>query len=605
MFTSIGLFLLFAVQYHAVFSLSDITRHVFGSDKNGIIAAFGDFNGDRVTDIFSLTDEGNSLLLLLGHLDMTDGHFTQYTLLDKKHFPDSVITGVIPSDFDGDSQMDILVTCKSKGKKSTPVTVHIFWGNGESSVQGVPLTLNETLNDQPAVIDENGDMIPDLFGEMLVENKPQRFFWIFNERRNYTLKRVLNGTSQELSPLKIPQSSAFVDLNGDLTSDLCVASVQDGQLQFEFWYNVNGVLTWNKTIPGPAGAKFPGQPSYTDMEGNLSVDIVLPACVDEACTQSVIYVWSHDKWYNLSLALQDDKTKWNFVPPNRSPHSWLEISPTLCLGDFNLNSFPDALTVLYSNNDGNITYSAFVMNNVDCGSECGGFPRTFRVDVKNPVLPASNKYLVPAFFDLTENGILDIVISSLTAKDSDLRALKQTFTDDACFEKITVVSGRCWNNCSNNHKPFGVNQIGPTVKIHTTKPNGDPQISIASQLTKSAYFSLQLPFILFGLGQTPNFVDTVDVGIPYPPGKEPRHKQWTSVIPNSQLIIVPFPPDHPNRWKNKLFTTPSRLVLLTGSALLGTCGFIAAIIGLLHWRERVEDKKEKLEEAQRFHFDAM
>ena len=43
--------------------------------------------------------------------------------------------------------------------------------------------------------------------------------------------------------------------------------------------------------------------------------------------------------------------------------------------------------------------------------------------------------------------------------------------------------------------------------------------STASQLTQSAYFPLQLPYMLFGLGRTPNFVDHLEVGIPYPSGE--------------------------------------------------------------------------------------
>ena len=39
----------------------------------------------------------------------------------------------------------------------------------------------------------------------------------------------------------------------------------------------------------------------------------------------------------------------------------------------------------------------------------------------------------------------------------------------------------------------------------------------ASQLSQSAYYSLQLPFEVFGLGQTPNFVDVLEVGIQNPP----------------------------------------------------------------------------------------
>ena len=36
----------------------------------------------------------------------------------------------------------------------------------------------------------------------------------------------------------------------------------------------------------------------------------------------------------------------------------------------------------------------------------------------------------------------------------------------------------------------------------------------ASQLSQSAYLPLQLPYTVFGLGQTPNFIDKLQVGIP-------------------------------------------------------------------------------------------
>lgn len=77
------------------------------------------------------------------------------------------------------------------------------------------------------------------------------------------------------------------------------------------------------------------------------------------------------------------------------------------------------------------------------------------------------------------------------------------------------------------------------------------------------------------------------------------------MIPNSQLVIIPHPVNKPTEWDLKLFVTPSRLMMLTGAALLGTCGFIAGIVAALHWRDKIEDKKEKRQEAQKFHFDAM
>ena len=42
-----------------------------------------------------------------------------------------------------------------------------------------------------------------------------------------------------------------------------------------------------------------------------------------------------------------------------------------------------------------------------------------------------------------------------------------------------------------------------------------------------------------------------------------------------------------NRWILKMFVAPSKLVIITGTVLLGACGFVACIVGALHWREKV------------------
>lgn len=43
----------------------------------------------------------------------------------------------------------------------------------------------------------------------------------------------------------------------------------------------------------------------------------------------------------------------------------------------------------------------------------------------------------------------------------------------------------------------------------------------------------------------------------------------------------------PHSWSAKLYLTPSNIVLLTAIALIGVCVFILAIIGILHWQEKV------------------
>lgn len=71
------------------------------------------------------------------------------------------------------------------------------------------------------------------------------------------------------------------------------------------------------------------------------------------------------------------------------------------------------------------------------------------------------------------------------------------------------------------------------------------------------------------------------------------------------MVVIPNPINYPAGWKAQLFVTPSKLILMSAAALTATCGLISMIIVYLWWKERLEDKLERLQEAHRFHFDAM
>lgn len=94
-------------------------------------------------------------------------------------------------------------------------------------------------------------------------------------------------------------------------------------------------------------------------------------------------------------------------------------------------------------------------------------------------------------------------------------------------------------------------------------------------------------------------MDTVKIGL------SQRSHTWNQLIPNSQIIVIPWPTNEPQNWKAQLFVTPSKIILKSVFALSGICVIIALIIVGLHVKERREDKLEKLQEAHRFHFDAM
>lgn len=145
----------------------------------------------------------------------------------------------------------------------------------------------------------------------------------------------------------------------------------------------------------------------------------------------------------------------------------------------------------------------------------------------------------------------------------------------------------------------GTNLPGPRIEYNTTTQDGDPQHGASAQLPQSAYFSLGLPYTTFGLGRTPNFVDSLTVGL------SNNSRTWTQLIPNSQMIVVPRPINEADKWKAQLFVTPSKLILMSVVALGGICLVILLLILILYAKEKREDKIQKSLEAHRFHFDAM
>lgn len=207
-------------------------------------------------------------------------------------------------------------------------------------------------------------------------------------------------------------------------------------------------------------------------------------------------------------------------------------------------------------------------------------------------------------------GILDIILmEKLHNGDYRPLAFRNTLDYDANFVKVIVLTGLSYKRNGTNtnstvtstkkKRTYGTNLPGPRITYFTTTQDGYVQRGSSVQLPQSAYFALQLPYTIFGLGRTPNFVDSLTVGL------SSKSRTWTQIIPNSQIIVVPKPIAEPQHWKAQLFVTPSKLILMSVIALGGTCLVIILIILVLYIKEKREDKQEKLQEAHRFHFDAM
>ncbi|KAI5088804.1 T-cell immunomodulatory protein isoform X1 [Silurus meridionalis] len=455
-----------------VFGLQDVTGDLFGQENAGTVAAFGDFNSDKQTDLFVIREDSELVIFLA---DVKTPYFKPKIHVKKDAFPSgvSVISSVVPADYDGDSQMDVLLTGHTTGSDLQQTTVFIFWGNNQTLNQSARVDLNRTFKDQPLVMDFNGDMVPDIFG--VVDQSTEVCYL---RDRKPKCEKALGADVQ----IRVPHSNAFIDLNKDFTADLFLSTGSTPAFGFETWINTDGNFTRNFIIKAPENVQKVGQSAFVDFGGSSdfkalvsgleghkfksqpdqaatagplrkalnpqllsygdgSQDHLLPVCMDAGCSKSAIYLAKPglSEWVPVLTDFQRKDSVWGFVPPPDTP-SADEFHPliTLHLGDYNLDGFPDALAIL-RNTSNSAQQQAFLLENVECSNvSCKDVGRMFRVHWDQSDLNAIPKAVVATFFDIYEDGILDMIVLSRTEgkKELTIHALKNNFEADAYFVKV-------------------------------------------------------------------------------------------------------------------------------------------------------------------------
>lgn len=579
----------------------DIKSFVDGDNK-GYTAAYGDVNSDKQTDLFTLQDTGN-LSIYIG------SEAFPALRLHQVIYAGVSATSAVPADFNGDEKSDVLITYNS----GEHYTLAVFWGIGENRLGENASRYLEELYDEPLVMDANGDMISDLF--IVFANQSRGF--LLGQKDQHDWKYIsLPSTGDATKPVYSPHSHAFIDLTDDGSADLFITTKDENKAVpvYEVWKGTPNGINRTDSIHVPSeedGAIF-GHATFADFTGNAKQDIAVSTCVPtgNGCTRGKILIYTDKRWHTL-FELPET---WSFPDTTQLKH----VDNTLHITDVNLDSYPDVMTIVTI--DG--SRKAVILYNIPCQSEyCGNVTRQLG---KQLILTNSVNAIYASFYDFKMDGTMDVI---LTVKDDEgmkMKAYENMIADDVTFLRVQVLTG------SSGTAVYGVNVPGPQITYETTNVLGGSQLGRLGQLSQSAHLSLQLPYVLFGLGRAANFVDTLTVSIPVPlivdssnevmiqryvesdkglslsdDTFKPLHQTWPMLIPNSQLYVIPYPIHSPSSWSNRLLVKPGQNVITTGLVLLGTCGVLVVATLVLHWLEKREDKQEKIQEAHRFHFDAM
>ena len=620
--------------------LRDITDSVFGNEGTYFLpAAFGDFNSDKLTDIIVLKKDRKSVAVLLASeqnvVSMSvdsEPIFQEQSTMECLcpngelpaphqivycyHCSDCTFSSVAPADFDGDGSMDLMTIGTGADGK---MEAFIMWGENHGLECQKDLVTIDNITSEPLVFDYNGDFISDL---LTVDETGERKVYVFSPHRTFSSAVLGPCPGGEKCQLKAEHGNSYVDVTGDGRADLLLTTqagleLHQGEADAGGW-RYRCTVPWPNFIEGCNTDDCIGQPAFLDFSLSGSLDMVLPVCFDYHCQNSSLYLIpvselaacpQHWQWRPMSLDLTPDR-RFRKRDPDMSPLALM----TPRVGDVNLDGFPDLLMTVYNVTSGSGSGSEVqLLLNVPCQpmSGCHQSDPTSKYWRQFQLQPGYTAGLGPAitgaFFDIYEDGRLDLItVSQDEHGNYQVSAFMNTTQDsDAYFMKVIVLTGACYHNCDHqttDYVPYGTNSGGQLVSYRSQRPGQesfDSYQSVAVQLPQSSYFALGLPYTIFGLGMAPNFVDSLSVNI------SAQSHDWPQIIPNSQLYVIPYPPDKPDSWDVKLIITASKNILITGLALVGTCAMCTVIIVLLHIRDKKMDHRAKLQDASRFHFDAM
>ncbi|KAF9583315.1 hypothetical protein BGW38_009764 [Lunasporangiospora selenospora] len=654
--------------------LYNVDENVGLANIKGTVAAFGDFNGDKFTDIIALSDDQTSFSIYLwDHGSWSFNLLPTATVTIAQTPQPFVITNIVPGDFNRDGRLDVLVMGQADPVRNPngELMMRVYLGNIDSGWEPEFIQVPSSTSHQPLTFDYNGDTQTDLLGyafEGYQAGTSQLSVWknvysASNPGKIFEVAPVnFTGEPGPSCTLSDPHSSAFVDLNGDCLADIfltCYDAAKDqhsyivyvNKKEQGFEFAVSGLL--------PAGA---GQVTFADIDGDGAVDFVVPACNRGQCS---IYVY-----YNQQIPLCTSKNQQdcrqalvrfplNGVLPEgqqlllADPAFKGRLPISVHVGDYNLDGYPDLLVVSGTPGNNNRPSSATLLQSILCSagddtclpSAVTAKRRSFvKVTDGADALNQVQDVRAAAFIDLDEDGTVDIMLLRNTKDQGTagraITMIHNNYFNDAFFLKTLASNGVCPTWCDLDSKPqkpgakpFGVNYPGATLKFTVLDTMGNKRANQVAQYPSSTYLRLSLPYSLFGLGRTNNYVEELFVGVAR--NQLEHFTTYSGVIPNSQLIIIPYqsedyttppppppppagggdngtippPEEHktggPNEWTLELYIRPGDYVPWVFVVMATSIVLLTGVVVGLNWMEKREDERERKKALHIINFDAL
>ena len=588
------------------------------SDKlNDIIASCKTSNGDykisyyiynEKTKIFEFSDKYNKNPLIIS---------------------DYEIISFLANDLNKDGYLDYVMTLKKNKKYESRIYLYnkdggtyelIFKSNNDELTQNLFVADIGSIRILKIIYYDNTTKMRKVFYFDELENK-----FITKNFTEFLSKntKVCDGNGKYANmPFEIPNSNAFVDIDGDCLNDIIISNYDNTNKKrlLEIWKGVfedNEVkycLSMNNVYEVDNSL---GLFTIVDVDRNALPDIVFPI-LNSSPPQilvafnilSMSYVWTRDYCddhppINLSKSPNSKinkifenfniktSNKNNYIMNIHNNKNFMFYSDNtdfpliLRFIDVNQDSYPDFVTILYDKSTKKKNLFIFLSQEIEKGEN-----KDRRFFNQNSIYNLTSNYetnydiIVSSFFDFEDQRKMGLILY-------DSNGVSLGLYNNYIYDTYTLKSTLLFKkDC------FFCTEYGSSQRFITTNINGDRRMDLSLQTPQiNVPGILSLTYAYLGIGRSNNYIENFHIISGNAYKRSDNDKTYTPVIPNSQLVIYHdnIANSNSTTWEVDLVVKPTKYLYELIIVIIIVVILMTFISIRLLLKEREEDYMENKE----------
>ena len=588
------------------------------SDKlNDIIASCKTSNGDykisyyiynEKTKIFEFSDKYNKNPLIIS---------------------DYEIISFLANDLNKDGYLDYVMTLKKNKKYESRIYFYnkdggtyelIFKSNNDELTQNLFVADIGSIRILKIIYYDNTTKMRKVFYFDELENK-----FITKNFTEFLSKntKVCDGNGKYANmPFEIPNSNAFVDIDGDCLNDIIISNYDNTNKKrlLEIWKGVfedNEVkycLSMNNVYEVDNSL---GLFTIVDVDRNALPDIVFPI-LNSSPPQilvafnilSMSYVWTRDYCddhppINLSKSPNSKinkifenfniktSNKNNYIMNIHNNKNFMFYSDNtdfpliLRFIDVNQDSYPDFVTILYDKSTKKKNLFIFLSQEIEKGEN-----KDRRFFNQNSIYNLTSNYetnydiIVSSFFDFEDQRKMGLILY-------DSNGVSLGLYNNYIYDTYTLKSTLLFKkDC------FFCTEYGSSQRFITTNINGDRRMDLSLQTPQiNVPGILSLSYAYLGIGRSNNYIENFHIISGNAYKRSDNDKTYTPVIPNSQLVIYHdnIANSNSTTWEVDLVVKPTKYLYELIIVIIIVVILMTFISIRLLLKEREEDYMENKE----------